>query len=128
MTTRLTRAAVVAVGAVLVTPLLLAGRGWERFLRVPTGKRARRPTPDESVDMAARLLSRLSRSRLGGVWRDTCLYQSVATCVVLRYYGTPAVLKLGAKRDGEAVSAHAWVETGAGDAGSGHRVLESVLK
>src|SRR5688500_8903774 len=95
------RAAVIAVAAVLVTPLLLSGRGWERLLRLPPLKPARRAAPNESVDLAARLLSRLSRSRLGGVWRDTCLYQSVATCVVLRYYGAPAVLKLGAKRDGE---------------------------
>jgi hypothetical protein len=118
------RATLIAVWAVLLTPILLAGRGWERLLRAPQRMPTRRALPDESVGLAERLLSRLARTRLG-VWRDTCLYQSVATCLVLRHYGTPAVLKLGAKREGEAVAAHAWVDTGSGVGGSGHRVLES---
>jgi hypothetical protein len=78
-----------------------------------------------------RVLARLRR--LGGPWRYTCLYRSVAGCLVLRRHGSVATLRLGARGSragttttspgvapsagvsaaaaGHAgVSAHAWVE------------------
>jgi hypothetical protein len=44
---------------------------------------------------ALRLLARLRR--LGGPWCYTCLYRSVAGCLVLRRHGSVATLRLGAR-------------------------------
>ncbi|MDB4883139.1 MAG: hypothetical protein JWL95_1905, partial [Gemmatimonadetes bacterium] len=57
------------------------------------------------------LLARLAR--LGGTrWRNTCLYRSVAECLVLRAFGLPAyvVIGVGAGSVTPDVIAHAWVE------------------
>jgi len=45
-------------------------------------------------------------------WRNTCLYRSVAECLVLRKYGVGCRLQLGVKRDSaqhDSLTAHAWV-------------------
>jgi hypothetical protein len=49
----------------------------------------------------------------GSPWRNTCLYRSVAECLVLRRYGVPARLCIGVRSEGAeggAITAHAWVE------------------
>jgi hypothetical protein len=84
---------------------------------------------------ALRVLARLRR--LGGPWRNTCLYRSVAGCLVLRRHGSVATLRLGARASRAetgasvtgmgsstdvsaaapghvGVSAHAWVEDACG--------------
>jgi hypothetical protein len=46
-------------------------------------------------------------------WRNTCLYRSVAECLVLRRYGVACRVQLGIERDSAApdsIKAHAWVE------------------
>lgn len=57
---------------------------------------------------ATHRLSRLPRSP----WRNTCLYKSIAECLVLRHYGIPAQIRIGVRNeappDGPIV-AHAWV-------------------
>lgn len=56
-----------------------------------------------------RLLARLPLSP----WRNTCLYRSIAECMILRRAGRSAVLELGVRREGEGpedIAAHAWVE------------------
>ncbi len=45
-------------------------------------------------------------------WRNTCLYRSVAECLVLRHYGIPCRLRIGvhnSRPPGGAIAAHAWV-------------------
>jgi hypothetical protein len=44
-------------------------------------------------------------------WKSTCLYRSVAECLVLRRYGVPAVVRIGVKSDPGSgrILAHAWV-------------------
>ncbi|HEX2203508.1 MAG TPA: lasso peptide biosynthesis B2 protein [Longimicrobium sp.] len=45
-------------------------------------------------------------------WRNTCLYRSVAECLVLRRYGVPAVVRIGVKNEAPPhgpIAAHAWV-------------------
>ena len=57
---------------------------------------------------ALRLLARLPGRR----WRASCLYESVAECLVLRQSGVPAAVCIGVKRgaDGQpGLQAHAWV-------------------
>ena len=46
-------------------------------------------------------------------WRNTCLYRSVAECLILRRYGIACRVQLGVERDSaapDAINAHAWVE------------------
>lgn len=57
------------------------------------------------------LLGRLPRSP----WRNTCLYRSVAECILLRRAGISARVCLGVRKNAtNAVNAHAWVETSTG--------------
>jgi hypothetical protein len=48
------------------------------------------------------------------MWRNTCLYRSVAECLALRQLGVPARLCLGVDNEEavDSVVAHAWVERG----------------
>ena len=61
--------------------------------------------------LALRLLARLQFP----LWRNTCLYRSIAQCLVLRGHGVPCRLRIGVTApapNGEAapIDAHAWVE------------------
>jgi hypothetical protein len=64
-----------------------------------------------AVRAAHAALARLAQ--VGGPrWRNTCLYRSVAECLVLRTFGLPAyvVIGVGAGPAPADVIAHAWVE------------------
>ena len=64
---------------------------------------------ERAAELGLRVLARLPDSR----WRATCLYRSVATCLVRRRLGLPARLALGVRSDGPGEggpSAHAWSE------------------
>jgi len=47
-----------------------------------------------------------------GLARGNCLSQSVALWWLLRRRGMPAKLRIGARRTGSGLEAHAWVEMG----------------
>lgn len=80
------------------------------------------PAPALGVRVARALLRRLAWLPFAP-WRNTCLYRSIAECLVLRRYGVPAAIRLGVRRqDVEAgrasptqrasaasIIAHAWV-------------------
>jgi hypothetical protein len=69
--------------------------------------------PALAIRAAHRTLRYLARIP-GSRWRNTCLYRSVAECVLLREHGIAARLCLGVEhQDGQAtgVGAHAWVES-----------------
>lgn len=81
------------------------------------------PAPEEAARLsdsarrAARLVTVAARY-VGG----TCLAQAIVLCFLLDRRGAPAHLKIGVRKDGEALEAHAWVEVagvalpdGAGD-------------
>ena len=83
-------------------------------LLTPTGAGTRRAHPDDArraVRLSHRMLGRLARLRPAR-WRSTCLYRSVAECLVLRALGHPArvVIGVGEDRGALGVMAHAWVE------------------
>lgn len=85
--------------------------------------RAAGPGGDEaaSVELApeTRLALRATRAavrRLAGLplspWRNTCLYRSIAECLVLRHYGVPAQVRIGVRNEAPPygpIVAHAWV-------------------
>jgi hypothetical protein len=77
----------------------------------PTSARAARREVMRAVIVSRFVLYRLSRLRPVR-WRWTCLYRSVAECLVLRTLGHPArvVIGVGANDDALGVMAHAWVE------------------
>jgi len=91
---------------------------WIQGTRLQTlmigGEAHKRPLRD--VALAVRT-SRFTLRLLGRLpllpWRNTCLYRSVAECLVLRRYGIACRVQLGVERDSAApaaITAHAWVE------------------
>jgi len=96
--------------AALRAPWWLEGERLAALLRPPADGNAEASAPRGAVGVAVRavgVLARLPRSP----WRNTCLYQSAAECLVLRRYGVPALVRIGARRDdaGGEILAHAWV-------------------
>ena len=63
-----------------------------------------RPT---AIDEAVRAVARASRR---GAGRGTCLSQSLALVHLLRRRGIQSALRLGVRKSGERMEAHAWVE------------------
>lgn len=70
------------------------------------------PRPDFALRVARGVISRLARLRVPP-YRNTCLFRSVAECLVLRWHGHPAVLRIGVRPDDgpSGIAAHAWVES-----------------
>ena len=56
---------------------------------------------------ASRMLDAASRR---GVVRGNCLSRSIALCWLLRRRGIPAQLRIGARKIGNQLEAHAWIE------------------
>ena len=65
---------------------------------------------------ASRMLDAASRR---GVVRGNCLSRSIALCWLLRRRGIPAHLRIGARKIGNQLEAHAWVEV------AGHAINDS---
>ncbi len=106
----------VGLGAAVRTPRWLAGDRLQELLRDPASPLRQSGDPSGAIrtsHRALRLLGRLPYSP----WRNTCLYRSVAQCLVLRSYGVAARVEIGAKRDcatERGIEVHAWV-SGNGD-------------
>ena len=113
------RAAALGAAAAVAAPTVLSGARLDALLRdAPRTRRvsAERDEVAFALAVSSRLLRILDR-RFRWLrfdrrpWRDSCLYRSVAQCLVLRWYGRAARVALGAGRlDRDAVGAHAWVE------------------
>jgi hypothetical protein len=101
------------VGAALRVPLWIGGSRWRTLLGASASPRHGRASAAATeatrcAHVALRVLSRLP----GGAWRSTCLYRSIAECLVLRGHGVDARLRIGVAREGaeaEGIIAHAWV-------------------
>lgn len=102
-----------AVGgwAALRTPFWLRPARLPEILAIPAlDPRALRSEPSAGTIRAARGIVRRLGMLPGGLWRGTCLYRSVAEVLLRRDAGQPARLQIGARRAGEEIGAHAWVE------------------
>lgn len=110
--------------AALQAPRWIEGPRLVELLRPPAHSRAGASVPRGAVGSAVRLVALLARVP-GSRWRNTCLYRSVAECLVLRHYGVPAQVRIGARRGDGDIEAHAWVvrEGGREDSGGGHQPL-----
>jgi hypothetical protein len=105
-------AVAIGTGAALRSPLWITGSRLQRLLRdapsVSRGSRHPEIATRASL-LALRVLARLPLLP----WRNTCLYRSVAECLVLRSCGIECRLQLGVSHDStseDAIVAHAWVE------------------
>jgi hypothetical protein len=97
--------------AALESPLWLRAGKLNQLLAAPTLTMRRQRDSGVAVRAALRMLRLLARLRLPP-WRNTCLYRSIAECLVLRRYGVPCRMQIGVAArtaaDG-AIHAHAWV-------------------
>jgi Transglutaminase-like superfamily len=123
------RRIVVAAAATLTTTwLALRTMGFRRsnalvmrFASSPPSTRADIGSSIPSAREIARLTHATARSL---PFACNCLDQSLALCWLLRRRGLPARLRIGARKEGTLLQAHAWVESeGAAlsDAGAEHR-------
>jgi transglutaminase superfamily protein len=115
------------VRAALAAPRWIEGPRLAELLRPPPRSGPERRVPRGATGSALRLIRLLARVP-GSRWRNTCLYRSVAECLVLRRYGVPAVVRIGVKNGEGDIEAHAWVvradraaQNGGG--GDGHEPL-----
>jgi hypothetical protein len=99
------------VSAALRSPLWLRGERLTELMDAPAGL-----APESAVPRGATGAAFLTLRILGRVphspWRFTCLYRSIAECLVLRRHGVPAVMRIGVRNEGPpagAIVAHAWV-------------------
>ena len=104
----LLRDVVVGAGAALRSPRLIE-RSLRTLLEPP--ELSRRSTTDSTraIWVSQRML-RILAMLPGSYWRNTCLYRSVAECVVRRSHGSPARVVIGVGNTDDQVVAHSWVE------------------
>jgi hypothetical protein len=118
------RAVLAGVRAALESPRWIDGPRLAELLREPPAGAGGR-VPRGAVGSALLLIKALGRLPRSP-WRNTCLYRSVAECLVLRRYGVPAILKIGVRSGTGDIEAHAWVvraDRPAHDASEGHQPL-----
>jgi len=102
----------IGVGAALRTPVWLRDGRLRRFLD-GVGERRPSPAPPAVGLRAARVTLRLLARVPLLPWRNTCLYRSVAECLVLRGVGLACRLRIGVHHGAgqpASIEAHAWVE------------------
>jgi hypothetical protein len=102
----------IGTGAAFRSPLWVGGSRLQRLLRGAPGRSRGARQPETATRAALLALRALARLPLLP-WRNTCLYRSVAECLVLRSCGIGCRLQLGVSHDapsGNAIVAHAWVE------------------
>lgn len=118
-------AVLAGVRAALESPRWIDAARLQELMRAPDLIVPERRVPRGGVGAANRLLRVLARLP-GDRWRNTCLYRSVAECLVLRGYGVPAIVRIGVKNETGDIEAHAWVvraDGGTQDSGDGHEPL-----
>lgn len=124
-------AALVGVSSVWSAPGWLTAPRLAELRRVAAPSQAGATNTEDvefGVRVALRILPMLA-SVPGDRWKNTCLYQSVAECLVLRHYGVPATVSIGVRNaappDGP-ILAHAWVDRADGKpAPEGFQELEN---
>ena len=102
----------IGLAAALRSPLWITRPGLHELRQATSDRAPMRPHPELAIRTSARAIRVLGRVPFLP-WRNTCLYRSVAECLVLRSFGLGCRLELGVSRerpDGDGIVAHAWVE------------------
>lgn len=86
---------------------------------VPTPKPSLAGAPPQPSDRPRRIARLVAMAACRGPYRATCLRQSLALWWLLRRRGIPAELRIGVRKDGDALLAHAWVEQEGAPLGQG---------
>jgi hypothetical protein len=105
------RALAYGLAAALLCPLYVGGQRLSTLMACASAA-ASASDPQPAVRVAHGALRRLARLPFSP-WRSTCLYRSIAECLVLRWLGVPGCVRIGVRNDGSPdarVLAHAWVE------------------
>jgi hypothetical protein len=122
------RALGAGLAAALRSPLWITRSGLKELRQATPDRIPARPYPDRAVRISAQAIRVLAWVPFLP-WRNTCLYRSVAECLVLRSSGVGCRLELGVSRAGtgaDGIVAHAWVErTGRPSADHPHVSLRS---
>lgn len=107
------RAAAIGTWSALRTPFRLRGDLTDLLAAPPASNS---PEGDAALSVAVAHKTLRALAAVPGLpWRNTCLYRSVAECLVLRAYSVAARLCLGVESKDAAAHglvAHAWVERG----------------
>ena len=108
------RVAALATGgtAALCVPYWLRGARLTGLMELDGGANGGRAAAAAVAITGAHYALRLLARARFLPWRNTCLYRSVAECLVLRHYGIPCRLRIGVQNSqppGGAIAAHAWV-------------------
>ncbi len=107
------RLSLIGMWAAFVAPRWLEGGRFQSLLNFEAEAVTKLQT-DHAVRTSQRTLSLLARLPKSP-WRNTCLFRSIAECIILRRAGISARICLGVRKDNtNAVNAHAWVETSVG--------------
>lgn len=108
--------------------LLLAVRAALRCTSLPRVQallhkvtRSRRTGPAIAADRLAWLVRAAAQSQ---PWKVSCLERSLVLQAILSWYGPRPELKIGVRRDGKALQAHAWVEIEGRPVGEAANVTE----
>jgi len=114
------------VRALMDLPLLrasLASRGYSATLQRIEQAKSTQPRTAECSDIerAVRLAKIAEIAGRRGIVTATCLPQSLWTYRMLRGWGLLPILRLGVRRSGGSMQAHAWVELQGTPLGSGAR-------
>ncbi len=104
------RTLLAAVAMLALVRLAMASAGVGRTQRLATRLLRRRPVRPVSVQEAMRLVRLIeAAARLTG---GRCLARALVLLWILRWRGAEGVLRVGVRRHGEELEAHAWVEYG----------------
>ena len=101
--------------AFLLVPLVssLLGLRGLRYVRArvePRPAASREPPSELTLERMKRLPRWISIASRRGPWRSSCLVRSLALQWMLTNHRVPSALRLGVRKEGESLDAHAWVE------------------
>lgn len=104
------------LGLVVLVPLVdialrtLGLRRTQSLLGLTHAPAAPAPCTDDVMADAQRIAELANIAGRHGAWQNTCLRQALAVQWWLYRRGLPAQLRIGARRVGNQLDAHAWVE------------------
>jgi hypothetical protein len=70
------------------------------------------PLRNGAATTASELSRLVSTAARFGIWPGNCLSRSLALCLLLRRHELEGHLRIGVRREGGQLEAHAWVESG----------------
>lgn len=115
------RAAAIGIAAALRAPLWISGARFKSTIGdgpIPVVAGQADPELVRALHVANRMTAQLARTKT--LWRNTCLFRSMAQYLVLRAFDRPASIRIGVRNaSAEYIHAHSWVAYGGPEAVQG---------